>query len=75
VLRDDQVKLNELRNEYTKLKSAQKEMALSKDRVTELEALVRQLKIELDKERKEKGAAIEECKNIKVEKEQVLERD
>ncbi|KAK2149285.1 hypothetical protein LSH36_457g02032 [Paralvinella palmiformis] len=73
VLRDDQVKLNELRNEYTKLKSAQKEMALSKDRVTELEALVRQLKIELDKERKEKGAAIEECKNIKVEKEQIIE--
>lgn len=73
LLREDQIKLNELRNEYAKLKNSQKEFELSKQRVVDLEALVRKLKEELERERKEKEAAIEEHNKINLEKDQIID--
>lgn len=47
-------------------------MEVTKQRVVDLEALVRKLKEELNRERKEKEAAIEEHNKINLEKDQVL---
>jgi len=71
LLCEDQVKLHDLRNEHVKLSGAKKEVTLSRDRIAELEALVKELKAKLATERDEKSAAIQERDTIRKGKDEV----
>jgi hypothetical protein len=71
LLREEQISVNELRNELTKLRSAQQSSKVVAGRVEELEALVEQLKAELDSEKKDKERVITDRENIRHEKDEV----
>lgn len=71
LLREEQIQMNELRNEVTKLRSAQQSSKVVAGRVEELEALIEQLKSELDTEKKDKERVIADRENIRHEKDEV----
>ena len=70
-LREDQLQVIHLRNEVTKLQSAEQSSKLTASHISELETIIQQLKAELESERKEKEHAIAERETICREKDEV----
>jgi len=71
LLREDQLQAIELRNELTKLRSAEQSSKLTAGRVDELQSVVQRLTAELENERREKDRVVTDCENIRREKDQV----
>jgi len=72
VLREDQLQAIELRNEVTKLRSAEQTSRSTAARVAELESIVQRLTAELERERKEKEHIVTGHENIRREKDEVI---
>jgi len=70
-LREDQLQVIQLRNEVTKLHSAEQSSKLTAGRIQELETIIQQLTAELECERKEKEHAVAERESICREKDEV----
>ena len=71
VLKDNDTKLTDLRQDYQRLQASHKQAVASTSRVEELEALVKQLREEVETETNAKNVALTEKDNIKKEKDQV----
>lgn len=71
LLREDQLQAIELRNELTKLRSAEQSSKLTAGRVEELQSVVQQLTAELENERREKDRVVTDFENIRHEKDAV----
>ena len=71
LLREDQLQAIELRNELTKLRSAEQSSKLTAGRVEELQSVVQRLTAELENERREKDRFVTDCENIRREKDEV----
>lgn len=72
-MREDQVALHNLRNEYEKMKKEAVHAKTELSRLAELEALVKVLKSELSQERQEKEDIISEKELIMQAKDEVRE--
>jgi len=70
-LREDQLQIIQLRNEVTKLHSAEQSSKVTAGHVKELEAIIQQLTAELENERKEKERVVAERESICREKDDV----
>jgi len=71
VLREDQLQSIELRNELTKLRSAEQNFKLTAGRIEELESVVQRLTAELESERREKEQIVTGRENIQKQKDEV----
>jgi len=71
LLREDQLQAIELRNELTKLRSAEQSSKLTAGRVEELQSAVQRLTAELESERREKDHIGTERENMRREKDEV----
>lgn len=69
--REDHQQLIEMKAEVARLRSALQTNKVSADRVAELELIIAQLTVELDKERQDKDAVIHERDAIKKDSEVV----
>ena len=71
VLREDQVKYHELKNEFNKLQSVKADGDRARSRVKELEELLEKLKAELEREKGEKEAMKQERDTVKKQSNEV----
>lgn len=71
VLREDQLQLIEMKNEVTRLRGALQSAKTAADRVAELEQIIAQLTMDLEKEKNEKQTCLTEIETIQKEKNKV----
>lgn len=71
VLREDQLQLIEMKNEVTRLRGALQSAKTAADRVAELELIIAQLTVDLEKEKNEKQTCLTEIETIQKEKNKV----
>lgn len=70
-LREEQLQLNEAKNEILKLKASLSSAKQNADRIKELEAIIIKLTSELEVEKQEKDALVVEKQTMQKEREEV----
>ena len=71
MLREDQVKYHELKNEFNKLQSVKADGDRARSRIKELEELLEKLKAELEREKGEKETMKQERDTVKKQSNEV----
>ena len=71
ILREDQIQLNEMKNEVARLRTALQTSKLAADRVAELERIIAELTTELHSEKHIKDEAVKEIEFLKKERNEV----
>lgn len=71
ILREEQLQLNEAKNEILKLKASLSSAKQNADRIKELEAIIIKLTSELEVEKQEKDALVVEKQTMQKEREEV----